>query len=195
MSAELDRVLTILNELNWPMLYETGGGHEFISDNFYAYTGYYAEEVQHNRDFFPARIHPEDVPELNHSLAEWHKNEEREILKYSFRFKDAFGNYIWMDDFIFEVKNRGKKFMRGVLLISNEDKLEEISLREKRFLLEKSGTLHSDQQLAYEERLRRVEQTRSDRSSLIEELLSRLNEMDVYLEDLYKKHAPQQSIK
>lgn len=195
MSAEIDRVLTILNELNWPMLYETGGGHEFISDNFYAYTGYYAEEVQHNRDFFPARIHPEDVPELNHSLAEWHKNEEREILKYSFRFKDAFGKYIWMDDFIFEVKNQGKKFMRGVLLISDEDKLEEISLREKRFMLEKSGTLHSDQLLAYEERLKRIEHIRSVRSSIIEELLNILNEMGIYLEDLYKKHAPQQSIK
>lgn len=194
MNQEIASAAALLKKLNWPMLYETGGGHEFISDNFYAYTGYFSEEVKHNRDFFPSRIHPEDMPELNHIVTEWHKNGEREILFYSFRFKIANGDYIWIDDYLFEVKNLGNKFMRGILVISDKEHKEEIRLREMRFRLEESDG-NSDQIKLINEQLHAIEKNRNNRFEDVQSLLESINREKILLEDIYSSHAPVQTFK
>jgi hypothetical protein len=194
MTAGYSRILEILNELKWPMLYETGAGHEFISNNFFSYTGYYAEEVKHNRDFFPGQIHPEDYLESDYLIREWHKQGEPGVLFQSFRFKTSWGIYIWIEDYITEIKLNGSgKFMRGLMMPVDEEKQKEISLLEKKFRVSKMNeeqgkaeTIIAQTDLQLEE----IARIRNKRMKLINELFSTITNENLGLEKIYLSHSP-----
>lgn len=180
------QAIEILDQLQIPMLFETDGGHQFISENFFEYTGYFSEEVKHNRDFFPARIHLEDMPEFNHLLSEWHKNNESGILYYSFRFKKSNGEYIWIDDYVVQVKDRESKFMRGIMIVVDEEKNREIELRKERFLLEEKGDSNAiDRYNELTQQLKTISLERENRLQLVSELFLKLEEGQILLEELY----------
>lgn len=187
-----DRIIEILKDLNWPVMYETGGGHEFVSANMFYYTGYYAEEIMHNRDFFPARIHQEEAVEINHGVVEWHKNDEPGVLHQTFRFKNFQNQYIWVDDYMVEIKEEQKKYMRGLFIITNEENQEEIELLEKRYQLKKSEKENFSLIANINEQLEKINAARESRLKLAEELFSLTEAAGFMFQEIYKKYAPLQ---
>ncbi len=163
MEGRIYQILELLKELKWPILYETGGGHEFVSANIFAKLGCYAEEVMHNRDFFPSRIHPEDYPEIDHDIRNWHKQEEPGILIQEFRVKNVEGKYVWLEDYLLEVFPEGKpKFMRGIMILTDAEKRKEIALLERKFQLHRAGI--SPQQPEYSSVMLQLEEIHRERS-------------------------------
>jgi len=158
----------LLEEMNGPMLYETGGGNEYISPNIYTYTGIYAEEFSANRDLFPGKINAEDYVEANHKIREWHKHNEPGILVNEFRFKTSFGEFIWIEDYIMSVKPEGRpKYMAGIMIDITAEKLESIELLQKLFVQDNPqvNTIRK-----CEERLQELDNLRKKRKAAAEKI-------------------------
>jgi PAS domain S-box-containing protein len=126
------RLSTLLNNLPNVVFYETGEGHEFITENIFGLIGYSAEEIFSSRDFFTSLIYPEDRGKLYEGLKQWHAVNEPGICTFEFRAKRKDGTYIWLEDHIFEIKPaNGEKYMSGVMIDITERKIIEESIREK----------------------------------------------------------------
>ncbi len=111
------RLSTILDNVPNIVLYETGGGREFISSNIYDLIGYTSEELTRDRTFFPSLIHPDDRERIGKLIRQWHDEGEPSVLTLQFRVKRADGKYIWIEDHMVEVKPEGeKKYMAGVMV-------------------------------------------------------------------------------
>lgn len=125
------RLSSLLRNLPNVILFETGAGREFITENIKEITGYSAENFAQDRTLFPKLMHPEDYERTNTMVKAWHKNDEAGVLSYEFRFKKADGEWIWFQDHMMEVKPEiGNKYMAGVLIDISERKLAEEKLRE-----------------------------------------------------------------
>lgn len=132
------RLSALLNNLPSVILFETGGGREFISENIKEITGYSSEDFMKDRKLFPKLIHPEDYERTNKLVIDWHKEEEEEVLSYEFRFKKLSGDWIWFQDHMMEIKPAaGNKYMAGVLIDITERKIAEEKLlqNEEKFRL------------------------------------------------------------
>ena len=126
------RLSTLLNNLPNVVFYETGSGHEFITENILGLIGYSAGEIFRSRDFFTSLIHPEDRGKLYEGLKQWHSANEPGIYTFEFRAKRKDGTYIWLEDHMFEIKpDGGEKYMSGVMIDITERKIIEESIREK----------------------------------------------------------------
>lgn len=126
------RLSTLLNNLPNVVFYETGVGHEFITENILGLIGYSAEEIFSSRDFFTSLIHPEDRGKLYEGLKKWHAASEPGIYTFEFRAKRKDGTYIWLEDHMFEIKpSSGEKYMSGVMIEITERKLIEESIKKR----------------------------------------------------------------
>jgi PAS domain S-box-containing protein len=133
------RMATLLQNLPNVVIYETGSGREFISDNIYNLVGYTAEELTKDRAAFPKLIHPEDSPAMEKQLSEWHKTDEPGPIIFQFRIHHKDGRWIWVEDHMIEVKpENGKKYMTGVITDITERKQTDEELRLKNVLFESS---------------------------------------------------------
>ena len=126
------RLSTLLNNLPNVVFYETGSGHEFITENILGLIGYSAEEIFSSRDFFTSLIHPDDRERLYEGLKKWHAASEPGIYTFEFRTKRKDGTYIWLEDHMFEIKSgNGEKYMSGVMIEITERKLIEESIKKR----------------------------------------------------------------
>ncbi|TVR78192.1 MAG: PAS domain S-box protein, partial [Chitinophagaceae bacterium] len=132
------RLSLILKYLPNVVLYETGAGHEYISDNIYRLLGYTAEEFLQDRDTFRKIIHPDDELVAESNIVNWHKSKNPEILKLEFRAKHKMGHYIWLEDYLVKVNSpNSKSFMAGILVDITQRKKYESDLLKYKEMLEK----------------------------------------------------------
>ncbi|HRF65410.1 MAG TPA: PAS domain S-box protein [Ignavibacteria bacterium] len=123
------RLATLLKNLQDVVLYETGGGKEFMSENVFEMLGYNAE-LFNNRDFFKTITHPGDWVAIEEKTKEWHKAGSLGVLNLEFRVRRADGTYIWVEDHMIKVKNNGDSHMAGVLINITEHKTTEGKLKQ-----------------------------------------------------------------
>lgn len=125
-------LLKMLKELHEPVLYETGGNHEFITENIFELTGYYAAEIIMKRDLFPGLINPEDYIETNFKIKNWHKQNEAGILTLQFRIQSANGSQVWIEDHLIGSFQNDKKFMQDLMMNIDSSKNKETELLQLR---------------------------------------------------------------
>jgi PAS domain S-box-containing protein len=111
------RLEALLDQLPYVILYETGGGREYISNNIEQLLGYTAEELTSERGRFPALIHPSDNLVLEDRLQDWAQRGRPGVFTAQFRIRKRSGEYIWLEDQIIGIENEnGAKGMIGVMV-------------------------------------------------------------------------------
>lgn len=134
------RLSTILTNLPKVVIYQSGSGKDFISDNITDMIGYTPNEVLKENSFFGSLIHPDDFPKVNQIITAWNSTNEKGILVAEFRVKRKDGEYIWLEDHMYRVKTYGgESYLSGILIDVTERKITERkisqSLKEKELLL------------------------------------------------------------
>ncbi|MCD6282482.1 sensor domain-containing diguanylate cyclase [bacterium] len=125
------RLGVLLGNLPKVVLYETGGGREFISENIFDWLGYAPETLTRDRSSFVDLIHPEDKPRLKKEVKAWHDAGEPDVLTMQFRVRRVDGEYIWVEDRMVQVRPKNaKKYMAGVMVDITERKLAEQKIHE-----------------------------------------------------------------
>lgn len=127
------RLATLLSNLPDVVLYETGGGSEFISENVIDLLGYPASKFTTNRDYFNTLIHPGDLKLMDGKTKAWYKAGRPGILNMEFRVRRADGTYIWLEDHMVSVKSDSDdetESMAGVLIDITDHKSSEEKLKQ-----------------------------------------------------------------
>jgi PAS domain S-box-containing protein len=142
------RLATLLSNLPDVVLYETGGGKEFYSENVIDLLGYPASKFTANPQFFNSIIHPGDYKVLEGKIKAWEAAGKPGILNTEFRCRRADGTYIWIEDHMVSVKiDEGPENMAGVLINVTEHKGTEEKLK---MLAEKLSVSNKElEQFAY----------------------------------------------
>ncbi len=142
------RLATLLSNLPDVVLYETGGGNEFYSENVIDLLGYPATKFTSNREFFLSIVHPGDRKIVEAKVNAWDSAGRPGILNTEFRCRRADGTYIWVEDHMVTVKtDDGVERMAGVLIDVTEHKSTEEKLKQ---LAEKLSTSNKElEQFAY----------------------------------------------
>lgn len=124
------RLAVVLERLHDLVLYETGGGREFISSNVVHLLGYTAQELTADRNAFPALIHPEDREPTLERVRRWHGQGSVGVLMTRFRVRRRDGEWLWVEDRMIKVTPpAGKDYMTGVLVDVTRQKGEEERIR------------------------------------------------------------------
>lgn len=134
------KLSAILKNLPKVVIYQSGLGNDFISDNISDMIGYSPAEVLESKYFFGSIMHPEDMPAVKNSISNWHRSGDDGILNMEFRVKKKNGGFIWIEDHMFRVKvNEKESYLSGILIDITDRKLAEQkisrSLKEKELLL------------------------------------------------------------
>jgi PAS domain S-box-containing protein len=112
-----NRLSSLLESLPHVVLYETGGGREYVSGNIEMLLGVPSEELTRDRMAFPALVHPEDIGEIQRRIKEWHAQGEPGVLVNQFRVRVADGSYRWIEDHIIERRPADSPpYMAGVMI-------------------------------------------------------------------------------
>ena len=112
------------------VIYETGEGKEFISENVIDLLGYPAEKIAKDWNYLTAQFHPGDLKIIESRLEEWMKGGGHGILHLEFRCRRADGTYVWLEDHKIKVESDNGKFsIAGVLINVTEHKLSEDKLK------------------------------------------------------------------
>ncbi len=93
-----ERLDSLIRSLPDTILYQTGGGTEYVSSNVENVIGYSVQEISSNRKFFPRLIHPDDRKLLKETHQGWLKSGADGVVEVEFRVKRRDGEYIWMLD-------------------------------------------------------------------------------------------------
>ncbi len=130
----------ILKNLPKVVVYQSGDGRDFVSENIAEMIGYLPSDIIGEKYFFGKIMHPDDLLVVKNSLKDWHKINEEGILIMEFRLRKKTGEYIWIEDHMFKAKaDDGQEYLSGVLIDVTERKLYEQrisqSLKEKELLL------------------------------------------------------------
>jgi PAS domain S-box-containing protein len=142
------RLATLLSNLPDVVLYETGNGKEFITENVIDLIGYPANRFIADRRFFQNIMHPGDAKIVDTKVKEWHKGGNDGILNTEFRVRRSDGMYIWLEDHMITIKGEnGREHLAGVLIDVNAHKRAEEKLKQ---LAEKLSISNKDlEQFAY----------------------------------------------
>lgn len=142
------RLATLLSNLPDVVLYETGGGKEFVSENVMNLLGYPASKFTSNRKFFNTIIHPGDYKIVEAKTKAWNSSGRPGILNMEFRCRRSDGVYIWLEDHMVAVKGtKDSESMAGVLIDVTEHKTTEEKLKQ---LAEKLSVSNKElEQFAY----------------------------------------------
>ncbi len=146
-STEL-RLATLLTSLPDVVLYETGSGKEFISENVKDLLGYPSPKFIEDRTFFTTLIHPSDKVILDDKVRKWQRAGRPGIYNAEFRCRKSDGTYIWLEDHMIGLKDTAETAtMAGVLIDITEHKSSETQLRQ---LAEKLSSSNKElEQFAY----------------------------------------------
>jgi PAS domain S-box-containing protein len=93
-----ERMRILLQGLPDTVLYQTGGGVEYVSDNIETMLGYPAKDFARDRTFLPKLIHPDDRERLRTSFRAWLKAGAVGVHEAEFRVRRRDGRYIWLLD-------------------------------------------------------------------------------------------------
>lgn len=125
-----ERLYQVLKNLPNVILYETGGGREFISENIEQLLGYKPKQFTEERDFFVQIMHPDDAQMSKEKLKKWHDEGEPGVVSMEFRCKSKKGDWVWLQDFIMAIKpDDDKAYMAGVMIDITPRKLAEETLK------------------------------------------------------------------
>lgn len=192
MKMKRSELTSLLEKLDFPMLYETGGGKEYISANIFSYTGIYVEEFTANRDLFPGKIHPEDYVESNHKIREWHKHNEPGVLVTEFRFKTAFGEYIWIEDYLISIQHPGaSKYMAGIMINVFAEKKETLELLQRIYLDDKKDEKKTEK---WHSRLSELNDNKIERKETVNKLAELIRKQNLSMEELFTAFSISQSL-
>lgn len=175
----MDKIIEEIKKLNQPVLYETGGNNEFISKNIFKLTGYYAEEIIVNRDLFPGLINPEDYIETNFKVKNWHKQGEKGTLIMSFRLRMAEGETIWIEDYLSGRIDGDLKYMQGIMININEEKMAETELIQLNHQIISSNTKNEAQLNEINQKLLILEQNKKNRKNIVEGILDEMKKNNI----------------
>lgn len=124
------RLTTLLSNLPDVVLYETGGGEEFVTENVINLLGYPATRFTENPSYFLSIVHPGDLKIVNEKTKKWRKEGHPGILNNEFRCRRADGRYIWIEDHMVAVKTLTEKtHLAGVLINIDDRKRSEDKLK------------------------------------------------------------------
>jgi PAS domain S-box-containing protein len=114
MQRRLDRLFEHMPHV---VLYETGGGREYISDNVIELLGYPRGAFEDDRAFFPTLFHPDDREPQLQRVDVWAREGRPGVLQLEFRCRRADGDYIWLQDYMVAISpEHGQPYMSGVLV-------------------------------------------------------------------------------
>lgn len=145
------RVLT--GHLDNVVIYESGSGRDYVSENATRMFGYPIEDFK-DHSFFWTLIHPDDYDKIYSSSYQWYYSDNIQTWTSSYRMKRSDGQYIWIQDQMFQVHNSaGVKYKIGLLI--NIDEL----VQKEQLLLDRE---------------RQLEKSLSDKDTLIQEIHHRV---------------------
>ncbi len=138
------RLAHILNNLPHIVLYETGSGNEFFSENVTNLLGYPVEEFR-SKNFLRTLIHPDDLDKVSRNIINWHNLDAPGILKNEFRVRKSDGSYIWLEDNMIQIRDDSNfKYITGVLVDITDRKNTESELLNAKLLAESATKAKSD---------------------------------------------------
>ena len=127
------RLAFIFKNLSDIVIYESGGGKEFVLDNIENLLGYKPEEFSKDSKFFSTLMHPDDLQEIKTKLHNWRKGGESGVLLSEFRCKHANGEYIWLEDHMIKVKGINEPdYMSGILINITDRKASEEKIKKSK---------------------------------------------------------------
>jgi PAS domain S-box-containing protein len=145
------RVLT--GHLDNVVIYESGSGRDYVSENVTRMFGYSIEDFK-DHSFFWTLIHPDDYDKIYNSSYEWYYSTTEQTWTSTYRMKRSDGHYMWVQDQMFQVHNSvGVKYKIGLLI--NIDDL----VQKEQLLLDRE---------------RQLEKSLSDKDTLIQEIHHRV---------------------
>lgn len=180
----MDKIINKIKKLNQPVLYETGGNNEFISKNIFALTGYYAEEIIVNRDLFPGLINPEDYIETNFKVKNWHKQGETGSLIMTFRLRVAEGEMIWIEDHLSGRIENNKKYMQGIMININNEKINETELIQLKHQISLTDPKDKDKLTEITEKLDVLKNNKEKRKIIVENILDDMKKANINFHNL-----------
>ena len=124
------RLSSILNNLSEIVFYENDKDLKFISENIFEMLGYKAADFYNDRTFFSKLVHPEDFNNVYDRVKKWTNRDVLNTLKSEFRIRKSDGTYIWVEDYMFEVKTDLRKYWAGFFVNITERKNTESKLKE-----------------------------------------------------------------
>ncbi len=139
------RLAHILNNLQNIVLYETGGGNDFISENIENLLGFPLNNYYENKNFFLSKVHPVDKEILLERMRKWEVEGKNGILNTEFRCRRADGEFIWIEDNMVELKDDSDfKYRTGVLVDITERKKVEETLKQAKEMAESAAKAKSE---------------------------------------------------
>ncbi|UCG41768.1 MAG: PAS domain S-box protein [candidate division WOR-3 bacterium] len=124
------RARALLQSIPQAVVYQTGGGTEYVSPNVVDMLGYDVDEFTQDRRFFPSLIHPEDSSRVADNLAGWLKRGGEGVLTQEFRVRSRSGEYLWVADHA-QIAYRtedGRSSTLGVLVDLTESRKSRVQL-------------------------------------------------------------------
>ncbi len=125
------RAGALLQSVPQAIVYQTGGGTEYVSSNVLDMLGYDADAFMRDRTLFPGLIHPEDRDRVADNFAEWLKRGGEGVLTQEFRVRRNSGEYLWVADhaqLAYRTED-GKSSTLGVLVDITESRKSKDQLR------------------------------------------------------------------
>ncbi|HEY3251916.1 MAG TPA: PAS domain S-box protein [Ignavibacteria bacterium] len=117
------RLTTIIDNLTNLTVYETGGGKYYVSENIEKITGYPVSEFYKDKGLFVSLLHPEDLKVMDENIKEWHKGGANGAIINEFRILQPGGEYFWIEDHMFRIKNeKGEEYLSGIMIDITEKK-------------------------------------------------------------------------
>ncbi len=134
------KLSAIIKNLPKVVIYQSGAGTDFISENIFEMTGYLPSEILTEKYFFGKIIHPDDLMKVKQGIKQWHKCFDDDVLILEFRIRKSDGSYIWIEDHMFRVRiDENNSYLSGILIDVTDRKIAEEkinkSLKEKELLL------------------------------------------------------------
>lgn len=180
----MDKIIEEIKKLNHPVLYETGGNNEFISKNIFQLTGYYAEEINVNRDLFPGLINPEDYIETNFKVKNWHKQGENGTLIMSFRLRMSEGETVWIEDHLSGRIDGNIKYMQGIMINVNDEKIAETELIQLKHQITSKPIVDDLKLSEINQKLLHIEQNKITRKNIVQRILEEMKKNNINFHQL-----------
>jgi PAS domain S-box-containing protein len=118
------RLDTLLGRLPQAVLYETGGGREFISQNIAALLGYSSQAFAEQNPHFPSLIDPDDRAISQAAFERWRAAGAEGVLRTEFRCRRADGGELWLADYMIEVRPAEEpSYISGVMVDITAEKV------------------------------------------------------------------------